>query len=130
MTIGGWIFFGILAAAILGLSVSVSCELDSASSKALAIIVGIVLVAAIGAGMHWYYNGTAKGQRALKSQESNLDGGLSRTVTVYSYSGDEIASWSGKFDVTENDQETYFDIDGRRIIIQGGIIINEEEPQK
>lgn len=130
MTIGGWIFFGIMAAVILGISVSISCNLDSASSKALAIIVGIVLVAAIGAGMHWYYNGTAKGQRALKTQESNLDGGLSRTVTVYSYSGDEIASWSGKFDVTENDQETYFDIDGRRIIIQGGIIINEEEPQK
>ena len=130
MTIGGWIFFGILAATILGFSIFVACDLDSSSSKALAIIIGIVLVAAIGAGMHWYYNGTAKGQRALKSQESNLDGGLSRTVTVYSYSGDEIASWSGKFDVTENDQETYFDIDGRRIIIQGGIIINEEEPQK
>lgn len=130
MTIGGWIFFGLLAASILGIAIGISCDLDSASSKALSIIVGIVLVAAIGAGMHWYYNGTAKGQRALKTQESNLDGGLSRTVTVYSYSGDEIASWSGKFDVTENDQETYFDIDGRRIIIQGGIIINEEEPQK
>lgn len=130
MTIGGWIFFGILTVLILGISIVVSCDLDSASGKALAIIVGIVLVAAIGVGMHWYYNGTAKGQRALKSQESNLDGGLSRTVTVYSYSGDEIASWSGKFDVTENDQETYFDIDGRRIIIQGGIIINEEEPKK
>lgn len=130
MTIGGWIFFGILAVVILGISIGVSCDLNSAASKALAIFVGMVLVAAIGAGMHWYYNGTARGQRALKSQESNLDGGLSRTVTVYSYSGDEIASWSGKFDVTENDQETYFDIDGRRIIIQGGIIINEEEPQK
>lgn len=130
MTIGGWIFFGIMTSAILSIAIGISCELDSTSGKALAIIVGIVLVAAIGAGMHWYYNGTAKGQRALKSQESNLDGGLSRTVTVYSYSGDEIASWSGKFDVTENDQETYFDIDGRRIIIQGGIIINEEEPDK
>lgn len=130
MTIGGWIFFGITTSAILSIAIGISCELDSTSGKALAIIVGIVLVAAIGAGMHWYYNGTAKGQRALKSQESNLDGGLSRTVTVYSYSGDEIASWSGKFDVTENDQETYFDIDGRRIIIQGGIIINEEEPDK
>lgn len=130
MTIGGWIFFGLLAAAILGIAIGISCDLDSAASKALSIIVGIVLVAAIGSGLHWYYNGTASGQRALKTQESNLDGGLSRTVTVYSYSGDEIASWSGKFDVTENDQETYFDIDGRRIIIQGGIIINEEEPQK
>lgn len=130
MTIGGWIFFGILAATILGFSIFAACDLDSASSKALAIVIGMILVAAIGAGFHWYYNNTAKGQRALKSQESNLDGGLSRTVTVYSYSGDEIASWSGKFDVTENDQETYFDIDGRRIIIQGGIIINEEEPKE
>ena len=130
MTIGGWIFFGILAAMILGGSIFAACDLDSASSKALTIVIGMILVAAIGAGFHWYFNSTASGQRALKSQESNLDGGLSRTVTVYSYSGDEIASWSGKFDVTENDQETYFDIDGRRIIIQGGIIINEEEPKE
>lgn len=130
MTIGGWIFFGILALLILGFSISAACDRDSASGKALAIIIGIILIAAIGAGFRWYFNSTASGQRALKSQESNLDGGLSRTVTVYSYSGDEIASWSGKFDVTENDQETYFDIDGRRIIIQGGIIINEEEPKE
>lgn len=130
MTIGGWIFFGILTVVILGISVGVSCVLDSASSKALAIIVGMILVAAIGAGFHWYFNSTASGQRALKSQESNLDGGLSRTVTVYSYSGDVIASWSGKYDVTENDQETWFDIDGRRVIIQGGIIINEEGPKE
>ncbi len=130
MTIGGWIFFGILAATILGFCIVTSVEMNSASSKALVLIIGMILVAAIGAGFHWYYNGTARGQRALKTQESNLDGGLSRTVTVYSYSGDEIASWSGKFDVTENDQETYFDIDGRRIIIQGGIIINEEEPKE
>jgi hypothetical protein len=130
MTIGGWISFGILAATILGFAIFAACDLDSAASKALALIVGMILVAAIGAGFFWYYNGTASGQRALKTQESNLDGGLSRTVTVYRYSGDEIASWSGKFDVTENDQETYFDIDGRRIIIQGGIIINEEEPKE
>ena len=130
MTIGGWIFFGILAATLLGIAIFVACDLDLASGKALALVIGMILVAAIGAGFHWYFNGTASGQRALKTQESNLDGGLSRTVTVYSYSGDEIASWSGKFDVTENDQETYFDIDGRRIIIQGGIIINEEEPKE
>lgn len=66
----------------------------------------------------------------ISYEQGYRDGGLRRTVTVYSYSGDEIASWSGKFDVTENDQETYFDIDGRRIIIRGGIIINEEEPKE
>jgi hypothetical protein len=130
MTIDGWIIFGILAVTILGFAIFAACDMYSASGKALAIIIGIILIAAIGAGFHWYFNSTAAGQRALKSQESNLDGGLSRTVTVYSYSGDEIASWSGKFDVTENDQETYFDVDGRRVIIQGGIIINEEEPKE
>lgn len=39
----------------------------------------------------------------------------------------KIKSWSGKFDVSENDNETYFDVNGKRVIIQGGIIINEEQ---
>ena len=37
-----------------------------------------------------------------------------------------LGQWSGKFDVSESEQETYFDINGKRIIIQGGIVINEE----
>ena len=64
--------------------------------------------------------------RAFKSLRSDLGGGLNRTVTVYSYNGEKIASWSGKFDVSENDRETWFDIGNKRVIIQNGIIINEE----
>lgn len=126
MTIGGWIFFGFLALCVLGLSIPIAVFAESKVTTVVSIIVGLGLVIGMYCGFRWYYSSTESGQRAFKTQESNLGGGIERTVTVYSYDGDEIQSWTGKFDVTENDQETYFDIDGKRVIIQGGIIINEE----
>ena len=70
---------------------------------------------------------SAKWDREMKSTMSNWTGGLDRTVTVYDYNGQEIKSWTGKFDVTEDDNEVYFDDEnGKRVIIQGGIVINEE----
>ena len=65
-------------------------------------------------------------RRGIKSVGSDISGGLDRTVTVYSYDGDVLGQWSGKFDVSESASETFFDINGKRVIIQGGIIINEE----
>ena len=65
--------------------------------------------------------------RFLKSLYSDIDGGLNRTVTVYDYNGGKIKSWSGKFDVSESENEVYFDdSDGKRVIIHGGIVVNEE----
>ena len=71
---------------------------------------------------------TESQQREIKSVKSNWTGGLNRTVTVYDYNGQEIKSWSGQFDVKETDRNSvYFDTaDGKRVIISGGIIINEE----
>ena len=67
-------------------------------------------------------------QRELKSIRSDWTGGLNRTITVYDYNGQKIKSWSGQFDVKETDRNSvYFDTaDGKRVIISGGIIINEE----
>ena len=70
--------------------------------------------------------GCASNQRALKTLKSDVTGGLNRTVTVYSENGIPIKSWSGKFDVSDSENEVFFDVDGKRVIIQGGIIINEE----
>ena len=70
--------------------------------------------------------GCAGFQRGMKSIGSNIAGGLNRTVTVYSYDGKKLGEWSGKFDVSSSEQETFFDIDGKRVILQNGIIINEE----
>lgn len=50
-----------------------------------------------------------------------------RTVTVYDYNGQEIKSWSGKFDVCQNKPSVYFDTEeGKRVYINGGIIICED----
>lgn len=70
---------------------------------------------------------TASIRRSWKSIGSNITGGLERTVTVYDYNGNEIKSWTGKFDVSDSENEVYFDDEnGKRIIIHGGIVINEE----
>ena len=66
-------------------------------------------------------------KREMKSMQSDWTGGLNRTVTVYDYNGEPIKSWTGKFDVSSNTDEVWFDIDGKRVIITGGIVINEEE---
>lgn len=71
-------------------------------------------------------SGCASTQREMKSTLSDLTGGLDRTLTVYDYNGQEIKSWTGKFDVSESENEVYFDLDGKHVIIHGGIVINEE----
>ena len=71
---------------------------------------------------------TESTQRAMKSLSSDWNGGLYRKVEVYDYSGNKLREYEGKFDVEEtSDDYIYFDDqDGRRVIIHGGIIINEE----
>lgn len=64
--------------------------------------------------------------RDMKSAMSDFNGGLNRTVSVYSYDGDLLRTYTGKFDVSDSSSETYFDLNGKRVIIQGGIVINEE----
>lgn len=65
-------------------------------------------------------------QRQIKSLNSDINGGLNRTVTVYDYIGEPIKSYTGKFDVSESENEVYFDLNGKRVIIHGGIVIDEE----
>lgn len=68
-------------------------------------------------------------KRSLKTTKSNWSGGLEREVIVYDYMGDTLAVYRGKFDVKESpDGNTvYFDLDGKRTIIHGGILINQEK---
>lgn len=85
------------------------------------VIVFVVIIGAVA------LLGTSTAQRTLKSVSSDFGGGLNRTVTVYDYNGNEIRSWTGKFDVSESENEVYFDNeDGKRVIIHEGIVINEE----
>lgn len=67
-------------------------------------------------------------KRNVKSLRSEYSGGLYRKVEVYDYSGNLLRSYEGRFDVQETQSDyIYFDDEnGRRVIVHGGIIINEE----
>ena len=87
----------------------------------------IVVIAMLIFAFIFLCTGCASWSREIKSWKSDFAGGLDRTVTVYDYNGKEIKSWSGKFDISESENEVFFDnADGKRVIIHGGIVVCEE----
>lgn len=67
--------------------------------------------------------------RRMKSISSDFGGGLQRTAVLMDYQGDTIRVWEGKFDIRDqgSDNQIFFDLDGKRIWIQGGIFVSEEK---
>ena len=66
--------------------------------------------------------------REMKSIKSDIGGGLHRSAALLDYEGDTIKVWTGKFDIRDqgSDNQIFFDIDGKRVWIQGGIFVSEE----
>lgn len=66
--------------------------------------------------------------RKMKSIKSDWDGGLNRSLVLMDYEGDTIKTWTGKFDIRDDssDNKIFFDLDDKRIWIQGGIVVSEE----
>lgn len=101
---------------------------------AIAIGVIVIVVSAIFAALiiwvicFWQFN-TESGKRALKTQESNFNGGITRIVTVYDLNGNVIKEYKGKFDVQHDYKRILFDDENRnRHIIYygtGSITIDE-----
>lgn len=72
-------------------------------------------------------SGCSSCSRMTKSVSSDFSGGMERTVTLYDNAGNKLRSWHGKIDLESNDQEVFFDLNGKRVIIQGGIVVSEED---
>ena len=129
MTVGGWILFIIIAFLIFHLCFGIALGVDEKIGYVIATIISVLLIFAIGLGMHWYYNNTASGKRAFKSQESNFKDGIERTVKVYDVNGQLITEYDGKFDITyDNDRILFDDEKGKRHVIYyptGTVIIDE-----
>lgn len=73
--------------------------------------------------------GCTEGQkRELKNIQSDWGGGIERTAVLMDYNGDTIKTWHGKFDIrdTGSDNQIFFDLNGKRVWIQGGIFVSEE----
>lgn len=117
MTITGWILFGTIALVIFAFGVGAAfCLFDNKIGTAVTIFVTVLVVAGILAGMLWFFSHTASGRRAMVDQKSDFNNGIERTITVYTADGKEIASYSGKIDISSADGYVKFDFNGKRYI--------------
>lgn len=137
MTIAGWIGFAFLCLLIIGGIALISLAISDATNKEFgevfkkARIVGAILCVCLLVGMLWYYNSTEEGKRAFHTQESNLNGGLNRKVTVYDAIGNVLYEYEGRIDVEyENGKVLFDDESGKRHVIYyntGTAIVEEKE---
>lgn len=115
MTIGGWLLFFFAVAIVGTIAVGIVVFWESIPGKILTAVLGIVIIIAILAGMFWWFNNTASGQRALTDQKSELANGLERVVRVYTANGDIIAEYEGIIDIEGNaGGYVLFDYQGKR----------------
>ena len=92
--------------------------------RAIKVCIVVTMILAISVPLF----GCASMTRCTKSLQSDVTGGLDRTVTVYSYDGKIIAQYEGKIDISEeSDTEVMFDLNGKRTIITNGIVITQEK---
>ena len=116
MTIAGWILFVFFAIIIATTGLALGIDIvKSAAGRIFTAIISLVLIIGLFCGIHWYFNNTASGQRALTDQKSELANGLNRTVTVYTADGNVIAQYKGIIDIEGNDGGyVLFDFEGKR----------------
>ena len=95
------------------------------------VVVTIIAAVSIIGGICWWSFGTEAGKRAYKDQQSNISGGIDRTVRVFDVNGELIEIYSGKFDVETNAEANYVlfdDANGKRHMVYyttGTVIIDE-----
>lgn len=95
----------------------------SRSGSVAIILVVIILVIGL---LVLTFNG-ANFQRTIKSWRSNYTGGLYRIVSVYDYNGNLLREYGPTMiDISESENETFFDYNGNRIVIHNAIVIVEE----
>lgn len=116
MTIGAWIVYGfiVLAIAMAVVRISIDC---SALARAICIAIGAVVAVGFLVGMLAIFAHTESGKRALIDERSELNGGIERTINVYTANGDILASYTGKIDIADADGGyVKFDYNGKRYI--------------
>lgn len=132
LTFSDWIIIGIASLLLIIFGVITISDMYSTSSKVIGVIIEIVVIASMIIGCGVYNTRTESGKRHLKSWESETSGGINRTVTVFDIEGDELAKYTGKFDIEESSQEGVvkikFDCEGKRHIIyaQTGTVLIDE----
>lgn len=131
MTIGGWALFWLFVVIIVGAGIGIGLAITGDARCFVSILATIPICSCILFAMHWWYGNTESGKRAIKTQESNFDGGIRRHVSVYDAVGNLIQEWDGKFDVDFDGDEQrilFDDENGRRHLVyfKTGTVVVEE----
>ena len=130
MTIAGYIGCAVVVGLVALLGFSLTLVIESTIGKIVSGAITTAICIGVVFGFLFYYNNTAGGRRAFKSQESNLNNGIERTVTVYDVEGEVIKEYDGKFDITYDDDRILFDDEnGKRHVIYyptGTVTIDEK----
>lgn len=125
MTIGYIIMVVLIGLFGIGISFWIASESYDDSSKVLSIglLVTALVVVLFLVGGSWYYNNTASGARALKEQQSNLNNGLNREITIIAADGREVFHYKGRCDIETDHEDNYILFEGedglRRMIYYG-----------
>lgn len=125
MTIGYIILVVIVG--IIGVVISFVAANESYDSFGKTLVVGLLITALVVVlflvGGSWYFNNTAEGARALKEQQSNLNNGLNREITIIAADGREVFHYKGKCDIETDHEDNYILFEGedglRRMIYYG-----------
>lgn len=128
MVVGAIVLLVILA--VVGMFISVIFLAKNPKTGVIALLIFLLVWLGLLFGFKWYYGSTASGARALKDQQSNLNLGLNRQITITAEDGREIYHYQGKCDIETQDRYILFEgEDGLRRTIYWGItdtIIIEE----
>lgn len=80
-------------------------------------------LALIGLFSAFTLTGCASCQRSCKSCTSDINGGLQRTVNIYTHNGELIATYEGLIDIDDNTNgSVMFDMDGKRYVYYNAIV--------
>lgn len=130
LTLWNCILIGVCAVLVMCATILIAYD---AKTKVIAFLVELIIFGLITIGCSVYNTHTESGKRSVNSWDSEVNGGIERTVTVYDMQGEEIAKYHGKFDIQENAQDgivkVKFDCDGKRHIIyaQTGTVLIDED---
>lgn len=76
-----------------------------------------ILAAVLGLTLCFGMTGCASWDRMVTDMKSDVNGGMQRTITVYTADGKELATYEGKIDIETNDGGyVKFDFNGKRYI--------------
>ena len=86
-------------------------------------IIRIIILATMMVFILAITTGCASCQRSCKDCASDVNGGLERTIKVYTLDGTLIAEYEGKFDLAEREDGCIeFEYNGKRIIYYNAIV--------